>query len=50
MYIHTIPVKHSEWEAAVQHRELSLVLSGDLHGWVGVGGKVKREWSTHIYS
>ena len=24
------------------------MLCGDLHGWVGVGGKVKREW-IYIY-
>jgi len=30
----------SEWEAVVQHRELSLVLCDDLDGWDG-GGKAQ---------
>ena len=33
----------SQWEAAVQHRELSSVFCDDLEGWVGVGGRSKRE-------
>ena len=35
----------SWWEAAVQHRELSLVLCDDLEGWDEdeVGGRLKGE-------
>ena len=34
----------SEWEAAVRHRELSLVLRDDLEGWDGeVRGRCKRK-------
>ena len=34
----------SQWEAAVQHRELSSVLCGDLEEWdSGVEGKPRRE-------
>ena len=35
----------SQWEAAVQRMELSLVLCDDLDGWDGggVGGRSKRE-------
>ena len=34
----------SQWEAAVQHRELSSVLCGDPEEWDrGVAGKPRRE-------
>ena len=40
----------NEWEPAVQHRELSLVLCGDLHECAGggVGGRSKRV-GIHVY-
>ena len=41
----------SQWEAAVLHRELSLVVCDDLEGGHhrgGVGGRLKRE-GMHIY-
>ena len=34
---------YSWWEAAGQHRELSLVLCDDLEGWVEGGGKEIQE-------
>ena len=40
--IYTLPCGNSEWEAAVQHRELSSVLCEDLEGW-DVGGYLQRE-------
>ena len=34
----------SQWETAVQQRELSFVLCDDLDGWDGgTGGKLKRD-------
>ena len=36
----------SQWEASVQHRELSLVLCDDLEGWDWggrIGGRFKRQ-------
>ena len=44
-HIHTTMCKiASEWEVAVYHRELSLVLCDDLEVWDGgVGGRLKRE-------
>ena len=44
-YIYTTTGKiGSSWEAAVQHRELGLVLCDDLEGWDdGVGGRLRRE-------
>ena len=42
-----------QWEPAIQHWELSLVLCGDLDGWDGgeVGGRSKREGIyVYVYS
>ena len=38
----------SSWEAAIQHREFSLVLSDDQDVCEGVGGKSKKE-GMHVY-
>ena len=39
----------SYWETALQCREFTLVLSGDLEGWdKGVGGRSERE-GTYVY-
>ena len=38
----------SSWEAAVYHRELSLLLCDILRGGMGVGGKFERE-GTFVY-
>ena len=36
--------RDSQWEAAVEHRELNSVLCGDLDEWDGeVRGRLKRE-------
>ena len=42
----------SQWEASVQHRELSLVLCDDLEGWDWggrIGGRFKRQ-RTYVYT
>ena len=54
--IYTTMCKVDSWqEAAVLHRQLSLLLSGDLEGWnKGVGGRLKKEriyvylWLIHV--
>ena len=39
---------NSQWEFAVQCRELKTVLCDNLEGWDGVGGRFKRE-GTYVY-
>ena len=48
--VHTLP-RVTQWEAAVQPRELSLVPVDDLGGgWdEGVGGRLMREGYTYTY-
>ena len=36
-----------QWESAVQPRELSLVLHGELEEWIGQGARPKRKGSMH---
>ena len=44
----------SQWEAAVQHRELSPVLCDNLEGWDGLRGELQERgdicalWLTHV--
>ena len=50
--IYTVTCKRdSQWEAAVQHREFSLVVCDDLEGWDwGSEGKVQEGGDGYIYT
>ena len=39
----------SSWKAAVEHRELSRGLCGDLEGWVAGGGREAQEEAEYVY-
>ena len=50
----TLPKTDSQWEFAIRGSKLSLVLCGNLAGWDGLAGGLRREatyvylWLTHV--
>ena len=48
-YIHCRVYNRAQQKAAVEHRELSRGLCGDLEGWVAGGGREAQEEAEYVY-